>query len=593
MADTKKKKKKSTAAKKPAPNKTGAKKQAPKKAETKKAAVKKQTTNKNTAVKNTAAQKPSSSAKTTAKKPSSSAKTTANKPVASSAKPTAVSTKSTVKKPVSHVGQVSKKKGFFTIKRVIIFALLAACIIFAAVFGNYYYKNVQYYKEHFFEGTYINGTDCSHMTAEEARQTIQDKLNEYSFTFTDHEGRSSTVTAEEIEVTYADDGEVGEILNAQDALKWIFRKDEEESHTVTSGYTYNRDLLMSWIKALPCLNDGIAPMDAFEYQGEDGYWHISPEAYGDEIEPSVIEDLITDSVDNARTEADMEGLDCFIQPTVLADDAALTASVQEKNDAIDAAIARAARIDEITNVELTFNSYIDSVSIGEDLLREMIVDDENGDPIIDKKQVTAWVKNWAEERGFTDNAYLFVTHGGKIVTVRYGVIAGWSLDLDDTAERAYQMITERNSGVLRPVLRDEGGTSLDEETYVEIKIPSQEMWFYLEGEELVDTPIVTGDIIRGYDTPSDGVWYIYYKTTNYTMVGPRMANGQPEYTLFVRYWMPFNDQIGIHDHSGRGDSFGGEIYQGNGSHGCVNTPLENVEVIYENAPIGTPVVIYS
>ena len=45
------------------------------------------------------------------------------------------------------------------------------------------------------------------------------------------------------------------------------------------------------------------------------------------------------------------------------------------------------------------------------------------------------------------------------------------------------------------------------------------------------------------------------------MKGPKDANGQPEYTAFVHYWMPFNGGVGIHDLASRGNNFGGDIYK--------------------------------
>ena len=40
------------------------------------------------------------------------------------------------------------------------------------------------------------------------------------------------------------------------------------------------------------------------------------------------------------------------------------------------------------------------------------------------------------------------------------------------------------------------------DTYVEIDITNQRMWFYKDGQCLVDTPVVTGDATKdGYETP--------------------------------------------------------------------------------------------
>ena len=47
------------------------------------------------------------------------------------------------------------------------------------------------------------------------------------------------------------------------------------------------------------------------------------------------------------------------------------------------------------------------------------------------------------------------------------------------------------------------------------------MWFYKNGKTLVSTDVVTGDISKGHGTPT-GVYYILYKTTDYTLTGQAM-----------------------------------------------------------------------
>ena len=52
-----------------------------------------------------------------------------------------------------------------------------------------------------------------------------------------------------------------------------------------------------------------------------------------------------------------------------------------------------------------------------------------------------------------------------------------------------------------------------------------------------------------------------------------------------------DDQIGLHDSSWRTE-YGGDIYLTDGSHGCVNTPLDAIATIYNNITVGTLVVVY-
>ena len=69
-------------------------------------------------------------------------------------------------------------------------------------------------------------------------------------------------------------------------------------------------------------------------------------------------------------------------------------------------------------------------------------------------------------------------------------------------------------------------------------------------------------------------------------------NGEYEDAAFVHYWMPFNGGVGIHDLASRGNNFGGDIYMTNGSHGCINTPLDAAKKIFDTVSVGTPVIVY-
>ena len=73
-----------------------------------------------------------------------------------------------------------------------------------------------------------------------------------------------------------------------------------------------------------------------------------------------------------------------------------------------------------------------------------------------------------------------------------------------------------------------------------------------------------------------------YKERNATLKGE-------DYESKVNYWLPFNNNIGIHD-AGWRTEFGGQIYLTNGSHGCVNAPYEVAEKIFQNIEAGTPII---
>lgn len=119
------------------------------------------------------------------------------------------------------------------------------------------------------------------------------------------------------------------------------------------------------------------------------------------------------------------------------------------------------------------------------------------------------------------------------------------------------------------------------DAYIEVSIKKQKIRYYEYGEEKISSDIVTG-INDG--TPR-GTYSVINKAKNITLTGPGYAS-------FVNYWIDFKDHVyGIHDASWR-NKFGGNIYKTNGSHGCVNMPLEKVKELYKMVSIGTPVYIY-
>jgi hypothetical protein len=120
-------------------------------------------------------------------------------------------------------------------------------------------------------------------------------------------------------------------------------------------------------------------------------------------------------------------------------------------------------------------------------------------------------------------------------------------------------------------------------TYVEISIADQKLWYYKNGSLVIESAVVTGCPKLGHATPG-GAYYVKYMQTNATLEGPG-------YSAHVRYWMPFNNGVGLHDAQWR-KKFGEAIYLADGSHGCINLPLSTAQTIYQAISSGTIVLVY-
>ena len=127
---------------------------------------------------------------------------------------------------------------------------------------------------------------------------------------------------------------------------------------------------------------------------------------------------------------------------------------------------------------------------------------------------------------------------------------------------------------------------------VEVDITNQMVYCYIGNELVVATPCVTGN--AGKHDTSCGTWSIASKETSRYLQGTN-DNGT-KYKSFVNFWMPFHGGQGLHDASWRGTNpanFGGTIYQGGGSHGCVNLPYAAAAEIFNHAYVGMPVIVHT
>jgi lipoprotein-anchoring transpeptidase ErfK/SrfK len=93
----------------------------------------------------------------------------------------------------------------------------------------------------------------------------------------------------------------------------------------------------------------------------------------------------------------------------------------------------------------------------------------------------------------------------------------------------------------------------------------------------------TGNLSKNFGTPT-GTYPVQYKDLDAVLVGE-------DYETPVKYWMPFNRNIGFHDAAWRKE-FGKDIYLKSGSHGCINMPPESAKLMYKEIQRGVAVVVY-
>jgi lipoprotein-anchoring transpeptidase ErfK/SrfK len=210
---------------------------------------------------------------------------------------------------------------------------------------------------------------------------------------------------------------------------------------------------------------------------------------------------------------------------------------------------------------------------------------QDGSVDFDQDMIKDYVKSLASRHNTAYRKHELETSYGQTVTISNGSY-GWIIDQATEREELYEALMAGESMDREPVYSQTAASHTGNDygdTYVEINLSAQHLFFYVDGELLVESDFVSGNESRGWSTPG-GIFPLTYKERNATLRGTNYATP-------VNYWMPFNGNIGMHDSNWR-SSYGKNIYKTNGSHGCINLPPSVAEVIFDNIEKGMPVLCY-
>ena len=228
-----------------------------------------------------------------------------------------------------------------------------------------------------------------------------------------------------------------------------------------------------------------------------------------------------------------------------------------------------------------------------------ISQDENGWYYVDEGNVMANVEAYVTALAAeVDN----VRTGVDFHSSALGVITlptatyGLQIGKDQEVAQLFTEIMERTTTERTPIYSMDYTITLADlgigNTYIEIDIPNQHLYYYRDGALMLESDIVSGS---EYTSPTPrGIFYIQNREQNVTLLGPYLADGKTRsYTTLVKYWLPFDiaNGVGLHDASWRAE-FGGDIYLGGGSHGCVNMPESVVANLFYIVSVGTPVLVF-
>ena len=436
-----------------------------------------------------------------------------------------------------------------------------------------------YFSERFFPGSTVNGIDASGKTVAEVENMIANDVQDYTLTIIEKDDKTEQIYGADMLFEYVSDGAAQELKNTQNSFLWLKAYFKPQEYTMTTPTTYDKERLKKVMKALEAFDEKkvVKPENAYIEETEEGYVMV-PEVEGNLLDEDKVYERLCQAVENGETEVDLVESDCYVKP--------------EKTSENKKLKKKLATLQKYWKMTVTYEIGEKEETLNYQVFREWMTVTAKGEASFSWNHIADWIAALADKYDTFGKEQTFHTSLGETVKVKSETY-GWKLDEETEADWLLETLKAGKSQRREPVWL-EGAFARGEEndigdTYVEIDITNQRMWFYKDGELMVDTPVVTGDATKEYDTP-EGLYCIYDKEEMAILKGADNLTGK-NYNTPVDFWLPFNGGIGIHDAKWR-PMFGGTIYQGNGSHGCVNTPWDKAKIIFENAPVGTPVVVY-
>lgn len=458
-----------------------------------------------------------------------------------------------------------KQKGFDPVR----FAFMSLGVVMVIA----YVVVAIYFGRHFYSGSSIYGIDCSKKTADQVKAEVKEKIGEYVLTIETRSGRQDTISANQINLQYHDESGIEQQLKKQYCFVWPAMMLMSKSNDLVIGTTYDESSIDGVLKQLNCFLPGnvVPPQDAYRGDTDYGY-EVVPEVMGTTLDYEKTKSVIMDALNRGAVTVSLEEEGCYIDPVIYQDNEELNAEVEELNALLTA--------------HITYDFDDRQEVVDANVMKAWIRQDEEGAYYIEESCIWDYVAELAGKYDTFGCERIFYTTIGTVETLTGGDY-GWCIDQVATGEILVDAVMNGKTQTLEPVYIYEGMDRKENDiggTYVEICLSRQQMWCYENGYLMVDTPVVTGNPNKGAATPSGSVWAIDAKMTEYVLRGEG-------YEAPVDYWMPFNGDVGIHDMQNR-YYFGGSIYLSNGSHGCVNTPYEAAQTIYNIVSIGTPVIVY-
>lgn len=447
---------------------------------------------------------------------------------------------------------------------------------------------------HFFfmPNTTLDGRDVSLRLASDESSTYASKVGTYQAQVVG-DGLSFTVRGSDIGLSFDETAYEKGTIDQQDPWTWPLTILSKHELAAQGGASFDTQKLASYVR--PIVEEfnktATQPQNAtIAFDDATQQFAVKPEVAGNAIDADAL---------LSELESAFDGMPARVVPT---DAALLKPAVTSTDASLQQAVQNANRF-MASDIKLTLGGK-DAGSITRAQIASWIMLGDDNSATLDHDKVAQWAAtDIAKKYDTVTKTRTYTRPDGKQVTVEdqgHGNY-GWTTDeaslvsaVTDTIESgsgtSVDIPTKQNAGAVPDAgARDWG------KRYIDVDLTEQHARMYDDAGNLVwESDIVTGNHSKGQDTPT-GVYAMNdYRSSGDVELRGKVdpATGEPEYISHVSIWMPFiGNSYALHDADWR-SSFGGTIYETNGSHGCVNLPPDKAKELFGMCQVGDVVVVH-
>lgn len=442
-----------------------------------------------------------------------------------------------------------------TYKKILIIILSFIAVIFTFL-GIAFFVLDNNYKTKFLPETKINNIDVSNLTADEVDDIINNQyINSYSLIV---KNRIKDFQIYGTDISLKSNYKSEELLKKQT----LFDAFKDKNYTIKNNISINNDELIDLLNK-KLFQNSAEPKNAEIHKTENGF-EITPEDNGSSLDKDITIEKITNAILNGEKEIDLEN-------------DYKNAEITKENEELK---SRVNKLNNIAKKKIFLRVYNGDVDeIGFNIFGQFINENLN----VDKEKIKKYVDELKNKYDTANKKRVFTTVSGS--NLELSGPYGYTINQNKEIEELTKNVLDENNTERELIYSQKGnfnGTEFGNK-YVEVDLGNQIVYLVENGEVTYQSNCVSGNLRKGRRTP-EGIYSITYKQKNAVLKGQ-------DYASPVKFWMPFNKGIGLHDANWR-HKFGGAIYKNNGSHGCINLPVDSAKVFFDNVETGTPVICY-